>query len=255
MRLTVLGSSASYAGAGQACAGYLIDGGGARVLFDCGNGVLSNLARVIDPLTLDAVFVTHLHPDHFADLFALQALLRYAPSGPAPALPLYLPEGLWDRLLCLLSDRGARELEEAFVAHTLASGVDYEVGGLRVVAAPIEHTDPTFALRASADGAVLAYTADSSPGPHVAAAASGADLLLAEATLPEAYEGAAPHLTATQAGRYAREAGVGRLVLTHIWPTNDREETRRLAATAFGGPVDVASELDTFDITPREEPS
>ena len=52
---------------------------------------------------------------------------------------------------------------------------------------------------------------------------SGADLLLAEATLPEAYAGAAPHMTASQAGELAREAGARALVLVHVWPTNDRD--------------------------------
>ena len=81
MRLTVLGSSASYAGPGQASAGYLIEGGDARVLFDCGSGVLAKLQRVADPHGLDAIFITHGHPDHFVDLYGFQALLRYAPGA------------------------------------------------------------------------------------------------------------------------------------------------------------------------------
>jgi hypothetical protein len=41
------------------------------------------------------------------------------------------------------------------------------------------------------------------------------------------------------------------LVLTHVWPTNDRELMVRIASEAFGGPVVVASELDVFDIAPK----
>jgi ribonuclease BN (tRNA processing enzyme) len=251
MRLTVLGSSASYAGAGQACAGYYLEGGDARVLFDCGNGTLANLGRIADPLGLDAVFVSHGHIDHFADVYSLHAALRYAPEGPRGPLPLYLPAGLFERMKCLLSARGAAELDEAFVPVDLEAGVAIALGGLTVTPVAVDHTDPTFALIAEADGARLVYTSDTRPCGGVSSAAIGADLLLAEATLPEPYAGAAPHMTAAQAGELAREAGARALVLTHVWPTNDRELMARIAAESFGCPVVVASELDTFDIAPK----
>lgn len=246
--MTVLGSSASYAGAGQACSGYLLEGGGARVLLDCGNGVLAHLARVADPLSLDAVFVTHQHSDHFADVFALQALLRYAPSGPADPMPLYVPDGLMDRMKCLQSDRGAAEMDAAFRTHVLEAGNAVAVKGLSVMPVQVEHSQPTYALRVAAEGALLVYTADAAPTDDVVAAAKGADLMLAEATLPEQYAGRAPHLTAREAGELARRAGAKRLVLTHIWPTNDRVETQRYASESFGEPVHVASEFDTFEV-------
>jgi ribonuclease BN (tRNA processing enzyme) len=250
MRLTVLGSSASYAGQGQACAGYLVEGGGARVLFDCGNGVLAKLARVLDPLTIDAVFITHGHPDHFVDLYALQALLRYAPEGPAPSLPLWVPNGLFERMQALLSDRGRTELFEAFRCSELTAGEAVQVHGLTVTPCPVEHTSPTFALVAEADGVRLCYTADTAPTEGVVAAARGADLLLAEATLPEAYAGRAPHLTAAQAGALARDADVSALVLTHVWPTNDRSAMVVEAAAEFDGPVSVASEYAMYEVRP-----
>jgi len=253
MRLTVLGSSASYAGPGQACAGHLVEAGGVRVLFDCGNGALANLARVIDPVDLDAVFITHGHVDHFADVYALHSALRYAPEGPGPAMPIHVPEGLFQRIKCLLSERGASDLDEAFVPSTLADGVPVTVGGMTVTPMAVEHKDPTFALVAEGDGARLVYTADTAPCESVRVAARGAGLLLADSTLPEPYAGAVPHLTATQAGELARAAGVGRLVLVHAWPTNDRASMSAYAERAFGAPVVVASELDVFEVAPRAE--
>lgn len=250
MRVTVLGSAASHAGRGQACAGHLVQAAGASILLDCGNGVLSNLYEVIDPLALDAVFVTHNHPDHYVDLYSMQAMLRYAPSGPVGPVPLYLPEGLFDRMQGLLSDRGAAQFREAFVPVALEHGVPVQIGGITVTPCLVEHTDPTFALRVDADGACVAYTADTAPGDRVLCAAHGADLLLAEATLPQRYAGASPHLTARQAGELARAAGAARLVLVHIWPTNDREQMAREAAEVFSGPVTVATELDAFDVLP-----
>ena len=251
MRLTVLGSSASYAGPGQACAGHFVEAAGARLLFDIGHGVLSNLAQIEDPASLDAVFITHNHPDHYADIYALQALLRYAPDGPQGPLPLYVPNGLYHSMKCLLSERGAAEFDEAFIPVVLEDRVPITFGDATVTPVSVEHTDPTFALVAEAGGVRIAYTADTAAHGPVFDAAKDADLLVAEATLPEEYAGAAPHMTATEAGVLAREAGARALALVHVWPTNDRGLMAELASMAFGRPVVVASELDEFDIAPE----
>ncbi|TLM99218.1 MAG: MBL fold metallo-hydrolase [Actinobacteria bacterium] len=253
MRVTVLGSAASHAGKGEACAGHYVEGGDSRVLLDCGNGVLANLYKVADPYELDAVFITHNHPDHYCDLYSMQAMLRYAPSGPVPAMPVFMPAELFERMQLLLSERGAEEFREAFSFAALEDGVPVEVGLMTVTPHLVDHTDPTFSPRVEADGGTLVYTADTAPGARASAAAAGADLLLAEGTLPEEYAGVAPHLTAIQAGELAREAGASHLVLVHVWPTNDRELMAKTAAAAFKGRADVAAELDSFDVVPRSE--
>jgi len=248
MRVTVLGSSASYPGAGRACAGHYVEGGGARVLFDCGNGTIANLARVEDPVGLDAVFVTHNHVDHYADIYALHAALQFAPDGPRGPVPLYAPPGLAHVIKGLLSERGAESFDEAFVAMPLEAGVPVTIGELTVTPIAVEHTEPTFALVTDADDARFTYTSDTAPCGGAREAAKDADLLLAEATLPEAYAGAAPHMTATEAGQLAKESGARALALVHVWPTNDRAEMARLATEAFGATVVVADELDVFEI-------
>ncbi len=249
MRLTVLGSAASHAGAGQACAGHLLHSGSTRLLFDIGNGVLANLYKVADPYALDAVFVTHNHPDHYVDLYSMQAMLRYAPSGPVEGVPLYLPEGLFERMQLLLSERGAQEFREAFDHRILRAEEPVTVGDITVTPHEVDHTQPTFALSArDASGACVCYTADTAPGQRALAAATGCRLLLAEATLPEPFAGASPHLTARQAGELAAAAGASELAMVHVWPTNDRDAMAREAASVFSGRVSVASEFDTFVI-------
>lgn len=248
MRLTFVGTAASYPDAGRACAGYLLQSRGTSLLLDCGNGVVSNLGHVMDPTRLDAVFLTHAHVDHFADVYALQAALRYAPDGPLPPLPLYVPAGLFDRMSCILTEHGARELAEAFRVHVLAPGEPVEVGPVTVTPWPVAHIDPTFALVAEADGARMCYTSDTAPGAAVLRAATGCSLLLADATLPLRYEDRAPHMTPAQAADLAREVGAGTLVLTHLWPTVDRAAAAADAKARFGGRVIVAEELAAVDV-------
>lgn len=248
MRLTVLGSAASHASAGQACAGHLVESGTTRLLFDCGNGVVSNLYRVADPYSVDAVFVTHNHPDHYVDLYSMQAMLRYAPQGPMPSVPLYMPERLFTTMQALLSERGAAEFREAFTFAPLRNGEAVRAGDVTVTPYEVDHTEPTFALVATDGASTLCYTADTAPGERVRAAARGCGLLLAEATLPQQYAGAAPHLTAAEAAQIASDVGARVLVLAHVWPTNDREQMAREAAAVFAGQVHVAEEFSAYDV-------
>ncbi len=165
---------------------------------------------------------------------------------------MYLPAGLFERMKCLLSERGAEQFDEAFVPHVIQEDVWYSAGDVTVKPHHVDHTDPSFAFVIEADGVRMVYTGDTAPNDGALVAAGNADLLLAEATMPEAYKNAAPHMSATQAGQMAREAHVGELVLVHVWPTNDRAEMLRLATEAYKGKVTVASELDSFDVTPRK---
>jgi len=248
VRLIVLGSAASYPGPGRACAGHLVQTATTSVLLDCGNGVLSNLGRVIDPVTLSAVVISHGHIDHFADVFALQAALRYAPTGPVPPLPLYLPAGLFERMECLLGERGAHELKEAFQVHEIVPGLRIDVGDLEVVARPVDHGQAACAMVVAGDGARLCYTGDTKLGDGVREAARGVGTLLADATLPEEYAGRAPHMTPAEAAELAHEAGAHTLVMTHLWPTVDRTRALADARERFGGRVIVADENLALDI-------
>jgi ribonuclease BN (tRNA processing enzyme) len=243
VRLTVLGSSASYPGPGQACSGHLVQAGDVTIMADCGNGTLANLAKVIDPLTLDAVFITHAHADHFLDLYALQALLRYAPTGPAAPVALYLPEGLFERMGCILSERGRSDMAEAFVPHELSSGVPVSIGEVQVTPLAMVHEGPTFALVFEDGEKRLCYTSDTALSEDVVHAAHQVDVLVTEATLPEGYGGLAPHMTAAEAGLVAQRASVKKLVLSHLWPTTSREDILEQASSAFEGEIIVAEEL------------
>lgn len=254
MKLTMLGSSASYAGAGQACSGMLVESGDVRVVIDLGNGTLANLASVTDPAGVAGVFISHAHPDHFLDLYALQALLRFAPDGPASPLRLFAPPGLLERMGTLLSERGRQDLYSAFDALPLAPGVPVELGCVAVTPHPVDHIEDAMAFVVEADGARLCYTSDTAFGDAALAAAAGADVVVAECTLPEAYRSKMPHMTAAEAGELARLSGARTLVLTHMWPTVSRDELRREAAEVFPGEVVTAAELLTMTIEPGAVP-
>jgi ribonuclease BN (tRNA processing enzyme) len=248
VKLTVLGSSASYPGPGRACAGHLVTTAGARVVLDLGNGALSNLGLATDACHIDAIFISHLHPDHYLDLLGFMAMLRYAPDGPFPPVPLHGPEGLTARMRAVVSGHGRRDVGGAFEFAPVEDGRAIEVGPLTVTPRAVDHDGDTFAFVVDGDGRRLVYTSDTRLSDPVRRAARGAHTLLAEATIPAAYAGRVPHMTGSEAGSLAAEVAAERLVLTHLWPTVPRDVILDDARAAFSGEVVLADELLVVEV-------
>jgi ribonuclease BN (tRNA processing enzyme) len=238
MRLTVLGGCGAWPAAGQACSGFLVEQDGFRLLVDAGYATLPRLLHLVSAADLDAVYISHGHPDHCADL---NPLLRARALGgdPLPPLPVYAPPGALDAVLAL--DRPG-VLAGAYAVTEFRPGDALRIGPFQAGTRLLPHWLPNAGLRLAAAGRVLAYTGDSG-GADIAALARGADLLLAEATYPEQVPPEdQPFLcSARQAGQYAAQAGAARLLLTHLWPGTDPGAAQAAAAVTYGGEIGVAS--------------
>jgi ribonuclease BN (tRNA processing enzyme) len=244
MRLTVLGGRGAWPDAGQACGGYLVEHDGYRLLVDPGHATVPRLLERIAPDDVDAVFVSHGHPDHCVDLNALLRA-RVLRTDPAPPLPVYSLPGALDAVLAL--DRPGL-LTDACGRHEFTAGDTLDLGPFRGLTRALPHSVPNAGIRLTAGGHTLAYTGDSGPCPDVVSLARGADLLLAEASYADRVpDGARHHLTgARDAGRQAREAGVAHLMLTHLVPGEESVVAQGMAARAaaageFDGRIGVAT--------------
>jgi ribonuclease BN (tRNA processing enzyme) len=235
LTVTVLGCDGSYAGPGGACSGYLVSSGDAHVWVDCGPGTLANLQQHLDPRDLTAIVVSHSHPDHWVELPVAHNALGYYFGR--RAIPLY---GTTDTREKLRVAKGG-QIDEIFAWHTITDGSEFGIDGLDFRCAVTDHPVETLALRIDHDGTSLAYTADTGSAWSLSTLGANIDLVLCEATFPEDQAGEFAHLTASEAGATATEAGVGRLVLTHLLPGADRDRARENAATTFNGPIDVAT--------------
>ena len=258
IRLTVLGSCGTYPAPGRACSGYLLeaarDGGGTgrpvRVWVDTGGGTLSNLLRYTPPTELDAIWVSHLHVDHCSDLPLAWYTLRYGDFEPAGTrVPVFGPAGWADHVRGLVSTGTSSELEDSFEVHELADGERLRFGPLALTAVATVHSLETYGVRAEAGGRTIAYSADSGPCDGLGRLADAADLFVCEAAWAEQPSGAEPfHMTPAGAGRFADEAGAGRLVLTHLRPHDDPEAAVARARDAYGGDLDVAVEGNVYQL-------
>lgn len=253
MRLTVLGKSPAWSDAGGACSGYLVEGDDERpFLVDCGNGVFGKLRSHRDYRDVEAVVVSHLHGDHVLDLVPFAYALTVGPSAEDLSRPrLIAPTGadsFFRRLVGTWDD--AKLIAGAFAITEYEPGAELEVCGVAVCPHAVPHFGPTNAieLRAPGGGRIV-FGADGRLSDRLAAAASGAEVLIAEATLPEpdiAPIGERGHMSAGEAGELAARAGVGLLVLTHISDELDPDDALAAAAAAFAGPTEIAAEGSAF---------
>jgi len=250
MRLHVLGSSGGYPVPGNPCSGFLLEAGEARIWLDAGTGTMAAVQRLVSLERLDGLVISHVHADHCVDLLTLLVALRFRREGPLRK-PLWAPREVWEVLPRFLDPHGAGvlKMEEAFDFHPLADGGEADVLGIRLSCTRTAHPVETLALRAEADGAVFAYSADTGPAVDLASLARGADLFVCEATYQDAAMGAPVHLSAREAGDLARRAGVRQLALTHVWPTLDPQVSLREAREAVGEVrVDLAWAGKVFEI-------
>lgn len=250
-RLTVVGCSGSYPGPDSPASCYLLEaeqaGRTTRILLDLGNGALGQLHHYVDPLTIDAVFLSHLHADHCLDLCGYYVMRKYHPTGAQPRIPVWGPSdtaGRMARAYDLPVDPGMSE-EFDFRTH----GEPVEVGPFLVETVPVAHPVEAYALKVTVGGRTLVYSGDTAACPALTALATSADVLLCEASFRDADDNPPDlHLTGSECGSTASTAGVGRLVLTHVPPWHDAQVALAEARTTWQGPLDLATAGMVIDL-------
>lgn len=241
--LTILGTSGRFATAGRAASGYLLEVDGHKLWLDAGAGTWRNLLAHCEPDDLEGVIVTHRHPDHATDVFQLQHALLFGPGGPLPPVPLWAPAETIEKLSAY------DELDDAFVTHVVAGGTSIMFAGATVRFFGMAHPPETVGVRVETPDGVLAYSADSGGDADFAALAGDADVFLCEASNQDSDDVWEGHLRASQAGRIAAEAGVRRLILTHLPVGRDLGLSLAEAQREAGGvAVELAMDGDTHEV-------
>jgi len=249
----------------------LLELDGRRVVIDCGLGVTKGLVEAgIDLKTLDLIFITHLHSDH---LLELGPLIHTAwTTGLKTPITVYGPQGIdgyWAGFMASVSydnsirvyDEGRTPLEELVTIQAYDEGLvmagPLQAHALRVPHPPIKDC---FALRFDGSKTVT-FSGDTAYFPPLAEFAKGSDLLVHEALLPAGVETIiaktglgdklrnhlyASHTKASDVGRIAHAAGVGRLALNHLVPaddpTIDPQDWLSQVAQVWNGPAIVGTD-------------
>jgi ribonuclease BN (tRNA processing enzyme) len=243
-QVTVLGSCGAFPEPGRACSGFAVDWDGYRLALDLGYATLPRLLGHWPDGALDAVAITHEHPDHCIDLHGLFRTRLYGIPA-QPRLPLYCPPGVLDRLAGLEPDV---DLTEVFDPHPLPG--TYRAGPFELTGVPLPHSVPNAGIRVQAGEIALAYSGDTGPDPMLAELGREADLFIIEATDRdgETQRPVRSLMTSAEAGRWGRQAGARRLMITHFWPGNDRAASKAAASAEFDGDVLTAEEGLTVEL-------
>jgi ribonuclease BN (tRNA processing enzyme) len=280
LHVTILGAGTAIPAPRHSPAGVLVRVAGERVLLDAGPGTLQRLRTIgVSPVQVDRVFLTHYHVDHCLELVTLLFALRIPEPARTTPLSIYGPRGLRTLVRRLdtafhgwLSPRSYRLTLQELDATTL------RLPGYTVRTAPMRHTAPALGYRLeiaapTPSGARrpagqppanwrglrgqpvtapvnLAYSGDTDVCPEVVELGRAADLLILECSMPDERK-VAGHLTPSECGRIAREAGCRHLVLTHFYPVFERDDIRRRVRRAFRGRLTLARDLHDVVVSAR----
>jgi ribonuclease BN (tRNA processing enzyme) len=259
MRLTVLGRSPARPNPGEACAGYVLEGGGSRILMDVGPGVVAQLLRRNTPDELDAVVISHMHTDHCLDLVTLRYSYPWIDVA-KHRLTVIVPPGSMGQLSEMALGSGyANFFDKSFNFEEHDGKRPIEVGDLRLEPEETQHYVRTWGFRITAKGAgeesgrILAYSADSGPCEALPRLADEADLFLCEAALRSLREDdpepqSRGHLLPHEAAETALVANARSLLLTHIPMQDGGAWALEEARAVYDGNVEIAEPLRTYEV-------
>jgi ribonuclease BN (tRNA processing enzyme) len=244
LKLTVIGFWGGYPKQNGASSGYLLEHEDFKLLIDCGSGVLAKMQNIIKPEELDAVLISHYHPDHIADIGVLQhaRLIQGFLGKSFPTLPIY--------------GHSYDETEFAKLTYKeITKGIAYSpnevltVGPFQVSFLKTDHPVPCYAMRIEVNGKLLVYTGDSSFKEEFIEFGKDADLLLCECNFYQHQNGKpAGHMNSVDAGKFAASAGVKQLILTHLPHYGDISKLISEASSEYTGIIKLADEFQTISL-------
>jgi ribonuclease BN (tRNA processing enzyme) len=245
LQLDVLGAGPAYTDRlGSVGAAYLVRSGSTSIVLDLGQGAFPRLAAQLEPSTIDAVFVSHLHPDHFIDLIALRHYLRWQ-FHPPRRVRVIAPNGLAARLDALHDEPGftaaSLDLERLVEGSVALDDIVVEV--VRVT-----HTPDSHAFRVSGrSGPGLVYTGDCGRAEDLDRLVHPGDMLLCEVSFgPGPVPGDAAHLDGPAVGALAARTGAGQVLLTHLQMGFDPARTTQSVERMYRGPVELVEPGSRF---------
>ncbi len=245
--VTFLGSGTILSGRDVACTSVLLRSSLSNILVDCGPGALFRLKQInLTPSDLQYIFITHFHPDHFADLIPVLFHI-YNTHGESPdpdIISIWGPPGIKTLMRNLGKACGEWLESPAFSIHDLPS-VNVILPHFSVEWRQVRHSPESVGYRFIIEDRVIAFSGDSGPCPELHELCHQADVAILECSYPD-FAAVSTHLTPRSAAMIARAAGVNHLIVNHLYPETLKENPVAIIKNYFTGRVDLAGDLQTF---------
>lgn len=250
MKLKVLGTQSPYNTKGHNCPGFLIVDEEDKIMLDCGSGSHS-LLNFPNDLNNLSIIISHLHRDHYNDIYNLQysSLVFHNQKRIEKPINIYLPKNPIGNYEDVINEK------LAFANYSgINENTNLNIGNMHISFCKTEHPVETYAIKVTSRDRTIVYTSDTSFSSKnkLADFARNADLLICESSLLEehGFPEINSHLTAKQAGIIAKEANVKGLVLTHFWPDESTQKYVDEAKEVFSKVI-AANEGQIIDLPPK----
>ena len=252
MRVTIIGTGAAYPGPGEVCSGFLVQEGTTNLLIDCGNGVLGNLQKYINPADITDIYISHLHADHFFDLIPYRYFLFYGLHVTKDKRPhLYLPpdgKGVLEKTVSYFAETGTF-FDDAFYVSEYQAENPVTLADFSVLPVPVKHYIPSYGISITGKHRV-AYSSDSGECEGLQKLAEEADVFICNAgdSLDNGQVNNWGHLKPEKAGVLAEQAGVKRMLLSHLLTGSSKQWCLESAAAHFKGSLDIAISGASYEL-------
>ena len=247
MEIKILGTQSPYCTDYHNCPGFLITDGENRILLDCGSGS-HRMLKYPDDLNNLTVIISHLHRDHYNDLFNIQyaSLVFHGQKRVEKPVMVYMPQTP-EVIYNDICNESNAYCSYSYINEEKA----IHIGKLETTFVKVIHPMETYAVKISDGSSVFVYTSDTSYAAKdtIIEFAKDADILLSEASLlvSDGFPEINSHLTARQAATIAKEANVKKLIITHFWPEKSPQQFVDEAKEVFINTV-AAEEGDVYKI-------
>lgn len=252
MKLKILGIESPHGDKFHNCPGFFITEGSSKILLDCGSGT-HKLLNFPSDLNNLSVIISHLHRDHYNDIYNVQysSFVYHNQKRLEKPIDIFLPKSPINKYKDIIEE------EYSFANyHTITPETILKIGDINISFCPTDHPVETYAVKLTCGGIKIVYTADTSfsAKDRLVEFAQNADLLISESSLLTSYgfPEINSHLTAKQAGIIAKLANVRALILTHFWPEESTDKYVEEAKTVFPRVI-AANEGQIIDFPKKKE--
>jgi len=249
IELIPLGTGTAVPSLDRSSSACLLRVSGLNVLIDCGGGTVRRLLEAgVTYHDIDLLLLTHLHPDHTADLVPLLFACRYHTDPRVRALTLVGGQGT-EKFLGQLDATFGRHLFSSYYDLTITEVArkNWQWNDIAFTASPVRHIPGSLAYSIEFEGKKVSFSGDTGYCTELIELARDSDLFVCECALPDR-ENPDSHLSPSLAGKIAAEAGVSRLVLIHFYPEVESEPIYDLVRREFSGQIILGQDLMRIEI-------
>jgi len=243
MKVTILGSGTAAPRLNRNMAGYLLEIGKKKILFDSGPGTIRQLLKLrVNLLDIDNIFYTHLHNDHINDLSGIIWSNNYGTLR-KKVLNLYGPKG-FKKYYKILMEKILKPKKLNFLINVKEMWNNTTIKNNPIIKSiKSKHTDNSVSYRIENNGKSIVYSGDTDYSKEIIEISKNVDLLILECSSPKKKKG---HLTPSLCGKIATKANVKKLVLTHFYPECDNIDVRKQCSKEYSGNIILAKDFMTI---------